>query len=92
LAHQETRRHGSENQADPIVEFASSERLPQGPETSESVDVDFPAAALKDSAEFGWRERNPPTGSIGYTGSYRERSVDVIEVSVVSVLEARGPE
>jgi hypothetical protein len=56
------------------------------------LDVDFPAAALKDSAESGWRERNPPAGSVGYTGSYRARSVDVIEVSVVLVLEARGPE
>jgi hypothetical protein len=34
----------------------------------------------------------PPVGSIGYTGSYREYSVDIVSVSVVSVLEARGPE
>jgi hypothetical protein len=33
-----------------------------------------------------------PIGSIGYTGSYRERSEDVVDVSVVAVLEARGPE
>jgi len=40
----------------------------------------------------GWRQRTtPPVGSIGYTGSYREPSADVVEVSVVSVLEARGP-
>lgn len=32
-----------------------------------------------------------PLGSIGYTGSYREHS-GVADVSVVSVLEARGPE
>jgi hypothetical protein len=38
------------------------------------------------------RERTPPVGSIGYTGSYREHSGDIAEVSVVSVLEARGPE
>jgi hypothetical protein len=31
-------------------------------------------------------------GSIGYTGTYREPSVDIVDVSVVSVLEARGPE
>lgn len=31
-------------------------------------------------------------GAIGYTGSYREPSAGVVSVSVVSVLEARGPE
>ena len=41
----------------------------------------------------GWRQRTtPPVGSIGYTGSYREPSADVVEVSMVSVLEARGPD
>jgi hypothetical protein len=41
----------------------------------------------------GWLARTtPPVGSIGYTGSYREPSADIIEVSVVSVLEARGPD
>jgi hypothetical protein len=40
----------------------------------------------------GWRERTPPVGSIGYTGSYREPCADIVEVSVVSVLEARGPD
>jgi hypothetical protein len=41
----------------------------------------------------GWRQRTtPPVGSIGYTGSYRELSADVVEVSMVSVLEARGPD
>jgi hypothetical protein len=41
----------------------------------------------------GWRARTtPPVGSIGYTGSYREPSADVVEVSMVSVLEARGPD
>jgi hypothetical protein len=40
-----------------------------------------------------WRQRTtPPVGSIGYTGSYREPSADIVEVSVVSVLEARGPD
>jgi hypothetical protein len=29
---------------------------------------------------------------MGYTGSYREPSADIVEVSVVSVLEARGPD
>jgi hypothetical protein len=42
--------------------------------------------------DAGWRERTPPVGSIGYTGSYREPCADVVEVSVVSVLEARGPD
>ena len=43
--------------------------------------------------ESGWRPRTgPPGGSIGYTGSYREPSADIVEVSVVSVLEARGPQ
>ena len=41
----------------------------------------------------GWRARTtPPVGSIGYTGSYREPAADIVEVSVVSVLEARGPD
>jgi hypothetical protein len=38
------------------------------------------------------RERTPPVGAIGYTGTFRETSADIPEVSVVSVLEARGPE
>jgi len=43
--------------------------------------------------DVGWRQRTtPPVGSIGYTGSDREPSADVVEVSVVSVLEARGPD
>ncbi|HEY3067369.1 MAG TPA: hypothetical protein VGL09_16375 [Methylomirabilota bacterium] len=43
--------------------------------------------------ESGWRQRTtPPVGSIGYTGTYREPAADIVEVSVVSVLEARGPD
>jgi hypothetical protein len=42
--------------------------------------------------ESDWRERTFPIGSLGYTGSYRERSEHVAEVSVVDVLEARGPD
>jgi hypothetical protein len=43
--------------------------------------------------DAGWRQRTtPPIGSIGYTGSYREPSADIVEVSMVSVLEARGPD
>ena len=43
--------------------------------------------------DSGWRQRTtPPVGSIGYTGSYREPSADIMEVSVVSMLEARGPD
>jgi hypothetical protein len=46
-----------------------------------------------ESRDVGWRARTtPPVGSIGYTGSYREPSADIVEVSVVSVLEARGPD
>lgn len=47
---------------------------------------------LSNEAEPDRRERTLRVGSIGYTGTYRERSVDIPEVSVVSVLEARGPE
>ena len=43
---------------------------------------------MKDPAR---RERTPPVGSIGYTGSYRELPADIEDVSVVSVLLARGP-
>jgi hypothetical protein len=44
-------------------------------------------------AAGGWRARTTsPVGSIGYTGSYREPSGDVVEVSMVAVLEARGPD
>ena len=34
----------------------------------------------------------PPLGSIGYTSSYRDQPPEIADVSVVSVLEARGPE
>jgi hypothetical protein len=44
-----------------------------------------------EAVEPGWSQLAPPVGSVGYTGSYREPSDDVIEVSVVSVLDARGP-
>ena len=36
-----------DNRADPIVKFTSGERLDPGQEINESLDVDFPAAALK---------------------------------------------
>jgi len=42
--------------------------------------------------ESAWRERTLRFGSIGYTGTYRVRVDDIPQVSVVSVLEARGPE
>jgi hypothetical protein len=45
-----------------------------------------------EEGQSGRRGRWPPVGSIGYTGSYREQSADIADVSVVSVLEARGPE
>jgi hypothetical protein len=45
-----------------------------------------------EETESGWRERTPPVGSIGYTGSYREQPPGIVTVSAVSVLEARGPE
>ena len=41
--------------------------------------------------DSGWRARMPG-GTIGYTTSYREQAQEIAEVSVVSVLEARGPE
>ena len=41
--------------------------------------------------DSGWQERMP-AGTIGYTGSYHEEAPEIAEVSVVSVLEARGPE
>jgi hypothetical protein len=44
-------------------------------------------------AASGWRARTtPPVGSIGYTATYREPFAEVVEVSMVSVLEARGPD
>ena len=49
------------------------------------------SAVFMRAPEEIWRERTPPVGAIGYTGSYHELSPDVVEVSVVSVLEARGP-
>jgi hypothetical protein len=51
-----------------------------------------PGAPRAEAVESGWRQRTLPVGSIGYTGSYREPSAEIIEVSVTSVLEARGPE
>ena len=45
-----------------------------------------------EEADSGWRERTPPVGSIGYTSSYRAQPPEIADVSVVSVLEARGPE
>ena len=52
-----------------------------------------PAAAQceTDTADAAGRQLSPPVGAIGYTGSYREPSPDIREVSVVSVLEAHGP-
>lgn len=44
-----------------------------------------------ETADEDRRQLSPPVGAIGYTGSYREPSPDIREVSVVSVLEARGP-
>jgi uncharacterized membrane protein YeaQ/YmgE (transglycosylase-associated protein family) len=38
-----------DNRADPVVKFSSGERLDPGQETTESLDVDFPVAALKAS-------------------------------------------
>ena len=51
-----------------------------------------PGAASSTVGSHARRERTPPIGSIGYTGSYREPSPDVVDVSVISVLEAQGPE
>jgi hypothetical protein len=44
-------------------------------------------------AGSGWRARTtPPIGAIGYTATYRDAVAEVVEVSMVSVLEARGPD
>jgi hypothetical protein len=41
----------------------------------------------------GWHARTtPPVGAIGYTATFREPSAEVDDVSMVSVLEARGPD
>ena len=55
--------------------------------------IRIPAATLCETraADTSGRELSPPVGAIGYTGSYREPSPDIREVSVVSVLEAHGP-
>ena len=51
------------------------------------------SSSRSEGDESGWRQRTaPPVGSIGYTGSYREPSADIVEVSAVSVLQARGPD
>ena len=55
-------------------------------------DMSGTMTARPDHVRSEGAERTPPVGSIGYTGSYRERSIEIIDVSVVSVLEARGPE
>ena len=39
-----------DNRADPIVKFASTERLDPGQETTEGIDVEFPTAGLKANA------------------------------------------
>ena len=39
-----------DNRADPIVKFASTDRLDPGQETTEGIDVEFPAAGLKANA------------------------------------------
>jgi hypothetical protein len=69
-----------------------------GPITVESRVAETLAESLASSSrskgeEPGRRPRTTsPVGSIGYTGSYFESSANVVEVSVVSVLEARGPD
>jgi hypothetical protein len=71
---------------------------PFGPITVESradetIAERFASSSRSKWEEAGWHARTtPPVGSIGYTGSYREPSANVVEVSVVSVLEARGPD
>jgi hypothetical protein len=50
------------------------------------------STTTSDLPELGGRVRTPPEGSLGYTGTYREPSADIADVSVVSVLEAHGPE
>jgi hypothetical protein len=45
-----------------------------------------------DGSEPRGREWTGPIGSIGYTVSYREPSRDIVDASMISVLEARGPD
>jgi len=53
----------------------------------------FGPITVESRVDPGRRPRTtPPVGSIGYTGSYFEPSANIVEVSVVSVLEARGPD
>lgn len=65
-----------DNRTDPIVKFAGGERLDPGQEINESLDVDFPTAALKDKALKSIRL------DLAYVPSpYREDTVD-LEVSI----------
>ena len=59
----------------------------QGDHTAGRGAVEFPGPP-----DHERRVRMPPQGSLGYTGTYREPCLDIVDVSVVSVLEARGPE
>jgi hypothetical protein len=80
-----------------VVFLETLAMTPLGPITVESRADEMIAERLASSSgskgeEAGWHARTtPPVGSIGYTGSYREPSANIVEVSVVSVLEARGP-
>jgi hypothetical protein len=49
-----------------------------------------PAARAGEEPTVG--DSAPVTGPIGYTGAYRDRPGDIRDISVVAVLEARGPE
>ena len=73
-----------------------SQRLPESLDAAVKAEQSVRRTASRSREkedESGWRARaTPPVGSIGYTGSYREPSADIVEVSVVSVLEARGPD
>lgn len=91
------RRHDA---ADTLRDVTVGGRVDAGPCRSASRGAATTSVALGEDAaldrlasEARWRPRaTPPAGSIGYTGSYREPSADVVEVSVISVLEARGPD
>jgi hypothetical protein len=72
-----------------IERLADRSTRPQGPSSPSEPRV---ARGEKETSPAGGARTTPPVGAIGSTGSYHEPSGDAVEVSVVSVLEARGPD
>lgn len=78
-----------------IGEYAALNGLPPEPLLGllrAAAETDDAQRRAPESARRWPRERTPPAGSIGYTGSYREPSADVTELPWVWVLEAQGPD